>query len=203
MQDNFNWSKNPQGEYFVNVTYRDDELIIAISAASHEPFLPAFEVQIQPKQREFSWSIHIHRITLCADTCSTSMFVALWKALDLELKENHLKADLVQLCGYYQYEPSIQSQLVVHSEHVSEEWALLRLVVQGIGVRKQLHVKQLAELWAVSDEQVKTHASFLKLVGFEVRNHKTNPQIEQDYYLLPYAFPTLTPLSVQLNKSLE
>ena len=43
----------------------------------------------------------------------------------------------------------------------------------------------------------------LRKIGFEIRNSNTNPEISEDEFLIPYRFPTLTPLSVQLKGSLQ
>ena len=42
----------------------------------------------------------------------------------------------------------------------------------------------------------------LKDMGYEVRNENTNVQIPQGYWMIPYAFPTLSNLSVQMYKRL-
>ena len=49
----------------------------------------------------------------------------------------------------------------------------------------------------------RTKPEYLRELGYEIRNHGTNPQIPEDHWLVPYAFPTLTPLSVQLRKKLR
>ena len=46
-------------------------------------------------------------------------------------------------------------------------------------------------------------AIFLRTIGSEVRNNKTNPQMKDNEWLIPYKFPTLVPMSVQLHKSLR
>ena len=53
------------------------------------------------------------------------------------------------------------------------------------------------------DTQVLDLAIFLRTIGYEVRNNKTNPQMKDDEWLIPYKFPTLVPMSVQLRKSLK
>jgi DNA (cytosine-5)-methyltransferase 1 len=63
--------------------------------------------------------------------------------------------------------------------------------------------RTLAEEWDVSTADVMDAAEYLRVLGYEIRNHTTNPQIGEDMWLIPYTFPTLTPLSVQLWKKLK
>ncbi|WP_293146061.1 hypothetical protein [Okeania sp. SIO3I5] len=51
-------------------------------------------------------------------------------------------------------------------------------------------------------EEIFDYLQCLRKIGYEVRNHNTNPQILPGEYLIPYFFPTLTPKSVQLRKNL-
>jgi DNA (cytosine-5)-methyltransferase 1 len=60
----------------------------------------------------------------------------------------------------------------------------------------------LADEWNISPNKVLEYAQRLRRLGYEIRNSVTNPQIENEEWLIPYAFPTLTPQSVQLRKSL-
>ena len=63
--------------------------------------------------------------------------------------------------------------------------------------------KTLSMEWNISPMQVMDAAEYLRTLGYEIRNHNTNPQIENGMWLIPYSFPTLTPLSVQLWKKLK
>lgn len=45
-------------------------------------------------------------------------------------------------------------------------------------------------------------AAFLKECGYEARSRATNPRIPDGFVLVPYAFPTLSPQSVQLRKKI-
>jgi DNA (cytosine-5)-methyltransferase 1 len=74
--------------------------------------------------------------------------------------------------------------------------------VEGVGAREILTAREFGRLWGVKTRVVLGHMLWLRSLGFEVRNHNTNPQIKPGAYLIPYAFPTLGPMSVQLRKSL-
>jgi DNA (cytosine-5)-methyltransferase 1 len=54
----------------------------------------------------------------------------------------------------------------------------------------------------INKEKIDLIAMKLKNIGYEIRNHNTNPQIKKGHILLPYLFPTLSNLSVQLRKKL-
>lgn len=76
-------------------------------------------------------------------------------------------------------------------------WRVLSQVVAGVGIARQQSGQQLGAAWLVSEDEMLTSLSFLKGIGYEVRSHNTNPQIEEGDYLIPYAFPTLNPRSIQ------
>ncbi|TGL77323.1 hypothetical protein, partial [Leptospira yasudae] len=69
-------------------------------------------------------------------------------------------------------------------------------------VRKILPYSELASVLNININKVLEVAHFLKTIGYEVRNHNTNSRILCDHLLIPYLFPTLTNLSVQLRKKL-
>ncbi|MEO1185946.1 MAG: DNA cytosine methyltransferase, partial [Cyanobacteria bacterium J06636_27] len=127
----------------------------------------------------------------------------LWKAFEEKLIQITGMADLVQLSGYYQYNPKITGIINFSPQSkVSYFWYIVQSIVRGIGVAKQLSASELASLWKVESENIFSYLQSLRSIGYEVRNHNTNSQIPQGKYLIPYAFPTLTPKSVQLRKSL-
>ena len=80
---------------------------------------------------------------------------------------------------------------------------MLKSVMSNRNVPEIKSSKELAEDWNIQLPEVMGAAEYLRTLGYEIRNHITNPQIEEDMWLIPYAFPTLTPLSVQLWKKLK
>ncbi len=149
------------------------------------------------------WDLPVSKVELCANKLSFVLFTALWKAFEAEMARLGVKADLVQLCGYYQYQPRFVSRLTLPDEIHSAEWKTLQKVVNGIGTRRILSTETLSQMWEVESTAVLKLARKLKKIGYEVRNEHTNPQIPDDHFLIPYTFPTLNPMSVQLRKSLE
>ena len=72
--------------------------------------------------------------------------------------------------------------------------------VEGKHVAKMVPSHILARSWDIAEGELVHVAKYLRALGYEIRNHMTNPQIEDGYWLIPYVFPTLTPQSVQLRK---
>ena len=63
-----------------------------------------------------------------------------------------------------------------------------------------MKAEELSELLGIEESELVLYAKRLRRLGFEVRNTNTNSQIPHGYWLVPYEFPTLTPLSIQLKK---
>jgi DNA (cytosine-5)-methyltransferase 1 len=144
----------------------------------------------------------VPKIVLIGGILTDKAYTTAWKALEAELASLRMKADLVQLSGYYQYRPAIQAKLTVYGRSTSPTWTALSKVCAGIGVRETLPAGRIADLWGMTEAEVLETARHLRSIGYEVRNRHTNPEIPRNYFLIPYSFPTLSPLSVQLRKSL-
>ncbi len=160
----------------------------------------AFTIWVQPAMGS-AWPIPTTEVILSGERLTRGIFTGAWKAFEAELAAHGIKADLVQLCGYYQYAPSIASQMQFHGRR-NQFWRVVAEVVSGNGVRETLPTTVVANRWRIDESRVWDAAHFLRTLGFEVRNSNTNPQIPKDSLLIPYAFPTLTQKSVQLRKVL-
>lgn len=161
-----------------------------------------FSIVVTPTSQPFLNS-KIQRIVLVGSEMHPKLFTGAWKALELELARKELKADLVQLCGYYQYLPAFRCEINFETNNKHKKWKILQLVTAGIGVREIIPAEELSRLWGVSESRVLHYAMGLRELGYDIRNENTNPQIPQKHFLIPYTFPTLHPLSVQMRKSLE
>ncbi|MBE9515086.1 MAG: DNA cytosine methyltransferase [Chloroflexi bacterium] len=160
------------------------------------------EITIVPSK--LGWDIPLNQISLLGQPLSATVFVSLWKALEHHLAFANLKADLVQLSGYYQYPPLFTAGMSVSGSSSSDTlWEIVKKVVEGVGVRQTLHVEALASQWEVPTELAITGLKQLRMLGYEVRGHSTNVSIPERHFLIPYCFPTLNPRSVQLRKHLE
>ena len=139
-------------------------------------------------------------VSLLVESNAKVALTVAWKAFEQELIVNSIKADLVQLNGYYQYVPKFVSECEI-SDSVTYA-NVLRVITCKTSIPEIKHTEELATEWKIGNTEVRQAATYLRELGFEIRNHSTNPQIEKDCWLVPYAFPTLTPLSVQLWKKI-
>lgn len=146
------------------------------------------------------WSIGVGTVELILFSNKPEAYTIAWKAFEKELIDNSIKADLVQLNGYYQYEPKIIIDAKIATDFPYSH--ILEKILTSKCVPQFKNSYSLATEWGVGINEVIEVAKFLRLLGYEIRNHSTNPQIPQGEWLIPYVFPTLTPLSVQLFKQL-
>lgn len=190
---------------------------------------PVYDIKVQGSTAKDGWSFHLSQkphskrlafvinlkvhaagesvfqgvsVQISGNKLTPALFTSAWKAFEAELAERHIKADLVQLNGYYQYPSAIEAKM----EFVVEpnwQWSCLARIVNGAAVAEILPEAEMADRLDVERGQVMELSLWLRSLGYEVRNHYTNPQIPKGSYLIPYKFPSLVPLSVQLRKSLN
>ena len=184
----------------VRVSRGDTGWEILLESPGQRP--AGFEIEIRSAPGQ-DWGIAPAVVTLKGQLLDKMEYTSAWKAFEHELISSGLKGDLVQLCGYYQYQPSISARLRLDEEPpLDSTWTIVQRVVSGVGVRQPLPISSMADLWEVTQVEAVEAMHFLKNLGYEVRNDNTNPQIPSGWYLIPYVFPSLTPMSVQLRKSL-
>lgn len=187
-----------EADYKINVAW-GTQLTITVSPLIKNNKTDSAKIIIKPKDK--GWNIGVKSVILIIQTSLAPGLTVAWKAFEQELVVNAIKADLVQLNGYYQY-PSklhIQAELPQTEKYVESLYSVL--TSQGIPHFKSSN--ELASDWQVPADEVINVAEYLRTLGYEIRNHATNPQIGEDQWLIPYAFPTLSPLSVQLWKKLK
>jgi DNA (cytosine-5)-methyltransferase 1 len=124
----------------------------------------------------------------------------LWKALERYLFNEYKIDDLVQFSGYYQYTPKIIASLE-HSES-DTKLEIASKIISGICINNQMHLDDMSKVYAVNPSVLLDTFKELKLYGYEIRNHNTNPQIRVDEYLVPYIFPSMNDRSLQRFKDL-
>lgn len=185
-----------EGDYKVDVRCENEELYIHLSPTTSK----TSEVSTICIEPITTWSIPAERVYLKVYSNDWFAVTAAWKVLDRLLITNKIKADLVQLNGYYQYE----SQIICTLESTSlDRKNIMSPIIEGDIISKELTTAKLAELWEVEESLVLENAKWLRTLGYEIRNNHTNPQIPEGVWLIPYKFPTLLPESVQRNKTLE
>ncbi len=146
------------------------------------------------------WVLNADSVELHIKSEKETAFTTAWKVFERELIRNNIKADLVQLNGYYKYPPKLKCKYITNRNTPFEE--VLKNVVEGNCIARIIDTEELAAEWKLSASQVMDTAQHFKNIGYEIRNNSTNPQINEGEWLIPYAFPTLTHLSVQLRKRL-
>lgn len=147
-----------------------------------------------------SWNLPFEKMVLKSSSRKDISFTVAWKALEYVLATNGAKADLVQLNGYYQYTPELSCKCKILPNFVYSQ--IVSGIVSGENIRRMISEEDLARSWGVRIDEVVTVAMVLRGLGYEVRNHNTNPQIKKGQWLIPYAFPTLNHKSVQLGKEI-
>lgn len=152
---------------------------------------------------DHQWGVNVEKVELLGANVTLQTFVGLWKAFETELSRLKIKADLVQLRGYYQAKSAIHCSLKFDTTSLDDKWKIVQKVVSGVGVGQIISNEGLSHEWGISKSSVLDYALFLRELGYEARNEFTNSQIPKGHFLIPYSFPTLNPMSVQLRKSLE
>ncbi len=206
LSPDFAWTENQvPNSVKINLKYDLNNSEWTITAQKDDVWKEENEyvIEVSPALEYEDWILRTSKVRLCANDMDKFLFTALWKAFEEKLIEVTGMADLVQLSGYYQYNPRIRGFLTFQPNFRGEQfWYVVQSVVSGLGVATQLSAQGLALLWGVNDKDVFSYLQSLRRLGYEVRNHNTNTQIPRGEYLIPYAFPTLTQKSVQLRKNL-
>ena len=185
-------------EYYIVVQW-DDSLVIIIEDKEGGNCIDESKITITGRNN--GWGLNVNVVELVIKSNKKLAFTVAWKAFEREIIENGIKADLVQLNGYYQYVHKFLCRYEPKNNSLNE--SVLKSVVEGNAVARIVSTKDLSSMWNISTENVIEMAEYLKSIGYEIRNNFTNPQIEKGYWLIPYSFPTLSPLSVQLWKKLK
>lgn len=193
----FNAGTDSNGESFLVEVINGHELLVSLKEQEPGDLTELAALQIMPAAK---WTLPYSDIRVIGTGSTPLLTTALWKAAEYCLASSGFKADLVQLSGYYQYPSQIVCKLT--SEGLPIDFTAIKAVTSGKATRQLLSGEDIAPLLGVSPNSILPVAQELRTLGYEVRNHNTNSQIPEGYWLIPYEFPTLTPLSVQLRKRL-
>ena len=204
--ETFSWTQElaPQSvKIYLDYELTDSSWMIAASVSGDWEKTDQFVIDVYPSRGYDEWGLSTESVKLCAKELDTQIFTSLWKAFEEKLNEATGKADLVQLSGYYQYNARITGIMNFHTtSKIDSFWRVVQCVTRCIGTAEQLKARNFAQQWGVRENDVFFYLQSLRAMGYEVRSHNTNPQIPIGEYLIPYAFPTLNPKSVQLRKTL-
>jgi len=200
--DNFDFRESSDGALCVHSTTSDGLWSISVGERGADFCAEeSFQIEVFPN-RERPWSLGQTVVRLRGFGPISQLYSATWKAFESELIAHQIKADLVQLSEYYQYSPRFLCRIQL-PDNLGWEWQALSRVVMGFGTRATLHSSDLARLLEIDEKHVVQFVTFLKGYGYEARSTATNPQIMEGHFLIPYAFPTLSPSSVQLRKKIS
>ena len=197
--DNFKYTevKKANADFHIDVKWGETlEIIVAEMPCTDEQI-----IEIVAKPNGDKWALDVPQVVLRVYSKKALGVTAAWKAFERELINNSIKADLVQLNGYYHSTPNFSCSAIISEEY--QNGFILKSILEGENVSKIVDTTTLANSWGIEISQVMDVAEYLKSIGYEIRNNSTNPQIEEGCWLIPYAFPTLTYLSVQLWKKLR
>lgn len=190
--ENLAWLTDVPGGYKIRESRKNNQLTISLGEGDD------FVVEIYPIKK---WDLPVASLVLKTGTISDQAILMLWKALEHCLARNNLKADLVQLSGYYQYPCAFSCRVTLAKS--DEFYAVLKKIIEGQMVGVEATVADFSKGFDVPEASIKPFLHRLKKMGYEVRSSSTNQAIPEGRFLIPYCFPTLNERSVQRGKNLS
>ena len=201
LSDNFKIKSNPKSEIEVKFKPANKKWVFELNRNDNEKELFRIEIKRIKKSPLF---LTVNEVHLISNSNILTDYTILWKVFEKTLAENHVKADLVQLNGYYQYTNDISFSFTKADKKLkSNIWKTIELILIDPTIGQIRSIDQFASDYEMREDEILECFYELRKIGFEIRNSNTNPEISEDEFLIPYKFPTLTPLSVQLKKSLQ
>lgn len=145
----------------------------------------------------------ISKVTLISHDWSLKTLLILWKSFEKEVIDNSIRADLVQLNGYYQYNPIFKLEFIRKENHSNDKvWMFIETLFDDLDCNKVRSLSELSIVYDMNEHEILDSLKKLKSIGFEIRNHNTNSEIPENNYLIPYKFPSMNNLSLQLKTDL-
>ena len=185
------------GDYKVSVKWLKEKLSIKVRPSKKNEISEPSTIRIKPYT---SWTVPVGLIVMEVYSSNWFAITVAWKVLDKVLIKSKIKADLVQLNGYYQYKSQINCSI---ESDVLDRINVMAPIINGEIVSTEMTTERFASSVGIAPSEVMNYAKWLRSLGYEIRNHHTNPQIPDGIWLIPYKFPSLLPESVQLNKTLD
>lgn len=141
----------------------------------------------------------VKKILVNSYSYDKTSITAIWKYLEMLIRTNFHKDDLVQFFGYYQYSNKFNISFNLLSSELKGKnfWKVLSEVSQGRSVGCIRSLQEIASLYEVNEKHLISELKNLKKLGYEIRSHNTNKQISDGHLLIPYSFPTLSERSLQ------
>ena len=162
-----------------------------------------YAIRIKPSDKRMG-NPPFQNVEMVSHCYNSESSLVLWKFFEHLIQKQMFKDDLVQLFGYYQYKQPYTFKADLFDAPVSDRnyWVALKKVTEGICVGENVPVVQLSQEYEMDQEALIMALKKLKATGYEIRSSNTNPQISEDFILIPYSFPTLTHRSLQRLKEL-
>lgn len=203
VDNNFNFQESPNGAFNIQFKPGKAKWAIEVAESSGEKLDFDYEIMIEASKKT-SLFHEVKCVLLKVASKKLEGLTTAWKAFEQELARSRIKADLVQLSGYYQYSSNLKFSVnyLNGSFKHRNAWKAISLIANDPQIGEIQSLPELSRRYDMPPDNLSAVFLELRKAGFEIRNHNTNPEIEPGHYLIPYKFPTLTPLSVQLNKSL-
>jgi DNA (cytosine-5)-methyltransferase 1 len=195
---NFEISDKASADFKYNFKINNNEILLKLEDIKGDPKKASVNLKLELSE---PISGMFNKVILKSYSTNFYGYTAMWKALEYELSCHKIKGDLVQLNGYYQYSPKLHITGIFNKSFpVSSN--LMKYIISNDITGQLLTLKEMSEIVGVKPDKLKIDLQLLKDMGYEVRNENTNVQIPQGYWMIPYAFPTLSNLSVQMYKRL-
>lgn len=161
-----------------------------------------FKVRITSADNKVFFN-EIESIEFVSDSFELKSYLILWKAFERELIQNQIRADLVQLNGYYQYKPKFKINIDFNqNEIISSTWRFIDYLSQDENYNDLRALEEMSMQYDMDTNEILNILKELKEIGFEIRNSNTNSEIPKNHFLIPYLFPSMNRLSLQLKTSL-
>ncbi|NNV57656.1 DNA cytosine methyltransferase [Limnovirga soli] len=201
LTNNFKIKSNPKSEVEVRFKAANKKWNFELNRNENAKELYRIELR---KIKNSPLFLSVNEVQLISNSSILTDYTVLWKVFEQALAENHIKADLIQLFGYYQYSNDIVFSFTkAENEITGNVWKVLELILADNSIGQIKNINQFATSYDISKSNLLTCFYELRKIGFEIRNSNTNPEISENEYLIPYRFPSLNHFSVQLKKSLQ
>lgn len=191
-----------EAEFEVNLDIKNSEWEFSLTG---NDLIEKYRIEISHLKKPFLFD-SISKVTLISHDWHLNTLMILWKSFEKELIDNSIRADLVQLNGYYQYNPIFNLKFIRNQtqEEYSYDnaWLFIETLINDLECNKIRSLSDLSKAYDMKEQEIIGILKLLKSIGFEIRNHNTNPEIPKNHYLIPYKFPSLNNLSLQLKTEL-
>ena len=184
-------------KYVAKYDVKENICNVHVSECNNQTKNTKYKVTIEPPPHQKNGH-HVHAI-LTASTESPHGLLATWKVFEILINRYLSKDDLIQLFGYYQNKNQYKITMDIIDKKIESDkfWSFMSSITGGVFVGSITRQDVVCDEFEYSADELTSLLEQMKEVGYEIRNHNTNMQIENGYILIPYSFPTLNERSLQ------